>query len=87
MRRWFLARRRMLLRTVALTMFVFGLLMWLYVVAIQITHPAWLAEEFSHLNFPPLNWRLDEVGMLAFAVAAVGFFVWQVEQTRSAGTR
>ena len=85
--RWFLARRRRLLRPVALTMFVFGLLVWVYVVAIQITHPAWLPEEMSHLNFPPLNWRLDEVGMLAFAVAAVGFFVWQVEQTRSAGTR
>ena len=25
----------------------------------------------------PLNWRFDEMGMFAFAVAAVGFFVWQ----------
>jgi hypothetical protein len=27
----------------------------------------------------PFDWRLDEVGMAAFAVAAVGFFVWQIE--------
>lgn len=76
----------MLLHPVALTMFVFGLLVWLYVIAIQITHPDWLPMEFSHLNFPPLNWRLDEVGIIAFAVAAVGFFLWQLEQTRSSGT-
>jgi len=63
-------------------MFVFGVLVWLYVIAIQITHPDWLPEEFSHLNFPPFNWRLDVVGMLAFAVAAVGFFLWQLEKTR-----
>jgi len=80
MRRCVLARRHMLIRPVALTIFVFGLLVWLYVIAIQITHPDWLAEEFSHLNFPPLNWRLDEVGIIAFAVAAVGFFIWQLEQ-------
>jgi hypothetical protein len=71
----------MLLRPVASTMFVFGLLVWLYVIAIQITYPDWVSMPFSHLNFPPFNWRLDEVGMLAFAVAAVGFFVWQLEET------
>lgn len=64
-------------------MFVFGLLVWLYVVALQITHPAWLPEEFSHVNFPPLNWRLDEVGMIAFIIAAVGFFLWQLNETKS----
>jgi len=77
----------MLIRPVAMTMFVFGLLVWLYVIAIQITHPCWVSEQFSHLNFPPLNWQMDEVGILAFAVAAFGFFVWQVEETRSSGTR
>ena len=49
--------------------------------SIQITHPEWLPEEFSHVGFPPFNWRLDEVGMLAFAVAAVGFFLWQLNET------
>jgi hypothetical protein len=80
--RMVLARRDMV-RPLALTMFVFGLLAWLYVVAIQITHPEWLPEAFSHLKFPPFNWRLDTVGMLAFAVAVVGFFLWQLTQVRS----
>lgn len=68
-------------------MFVFGLLVWFYVILVQTTHSTWLPKQFSHLNFPPLNWRVDTVGIIAFAVAAVGFFVWQVEQTRQAGTR
>jgi hypothetical protein len=71
----------MTLRPIALTMFIFGLLVWLYVVAVQITHPEWLPLQFSHLDFPPLNWRLDIVGIIAFAVSAFGFFVWQLEES------
>jgi hypothetical protein len=71
--------KRGLLRVVALTAFVFGLLVWVYVVVIQVTHPEWLVEPFSHVDIFPLNWRLDEVGMMAFAVAAVSFLVWQIE--------
>ncbi len=74
-----MVRNRGLLRAVALTTFVFGLLVWGYVVVIQVTHPEWLYEPFSHVNVFPFNWRLDEVGMMAFAVAAVGFLVWQIE--------
>ena len=69
----------MTLRPFAVTMFVFGLLVWLYVIAIQLAHPSWLSEQFSHVNLPPFNWRTDEVGMIAFAVSAFGFFVWQLE--------
>jgi len=72
-------RNDAVLRAVALTAFVFGLLVWAYVIVIQITHPEWVAARFSHVNVFPFNWRLDEVGMVAFAVAAVGFFVWQME--------
>lgn len=74
-----MVRKRGLLRAVALTVFVFGLLVWVYVVVIQVTHPIWVVEPFSHVNIFPFNWRLDEVGMAAFAVAAVGFLVWQIE--------
>ena len=42
-------------------------------------YPIWVVEPFSHVNIFPFNWRLDEVGMVAFAVAAVGFLVWQIE--------
>jgi hypothetical protein len=68
-----------MLRSVALTAFVFSLLVWVYVVAIQVTHPQWLGERFSHVDIFPFNWRVDDVGMIAFAVAAVGFLVWQIE--------
>ena len=74
-----LIRRHGLLRAVALTAFVFGLLVWVYVVLIQVTHPEWLFEPFSHVDVFPFDWRLDEVGMASFAVAAVGFLVWQIE--------
>jgi hypothetical protein len=70
-------------RAAALTIFVFSLLVWLYVVLIQVTHPEWLPAEFSHHDFPPFNWRLDNVGMIAFALAIVGFFLWQLEETKT----
>lgn len=68
-----------IVRAFALTTFVFSLLVWLYVVIIQITHPEWLPYQFSHLEYSPFNWRVDEVGMIAFALAAIGFFVWQLK--------
>jgi hypothetical protein len=61
-------------------MFLFGLLVWLYVIALQITHPEWLPQPFSHIGFLPFNARLDEVGMVAFAVSAFGFFIWQLDE-------
>jgi len=64
----------------ALTMFVFGLLAWVYVIAVQLTNPEWLPLPFSHHDFPPFNMRLDDLGILSFAVAAFGFFVWQLEK-------
>ncbi|MGD0176619.1 MAG: hypothetical protein ABSC50_07325 [Candidatus Bathyarchaeia archaeon] len=75
-----MARRQITLRPFALTTFVFGLLVWLYTITIQLTHPQWLTEPFSHLQFPPFHWRLDDVGIIAFAVSAFGFFVWQLEK-------
>lgn len=70
-----------LMRPVWLTLFVFGLLVWLYVVVVQLVHPEWMALPISHVDFPPFNWRVDEVGVLAFAVSAFGFFVWQLDKT------
>jgi hypothetical protein len=72
-------RKQSVLRVTALTAFVFSLLVWVYVIVIQITHPEWVTEPLSHVHIFPFDWRLDEVGMAAFAVAAVGFFVWQIE--------
>jgi hypothetical protein len=48
-------------------------------VLIQLIRRDWLSEPFSHVNFFPFDWRLDEVEMTAFAVAAVGFLLWQIQ--------
>jgi hypothetical protein len=64
-------------------MFLFGLLVWLYVVVIQLTRPDWLYEPFSHIQFLPFNLRLDDVGIFAFAISALGFFIWQLEKSNS----
>ena len=72
-------RNRAIGRAVALTAFVFGLLVWVYVVVIQVARPEWLSLPLSHVDIFPFNWRLDEVGMTAFAVAAIGFLLWQIQ--------
>jgi len=72
-------RRHPVTRAAALTVFLFSLLVWVYVVVIQITHPQWLPLPMSHVTFFPFNWRLDEIGMTAFAFAAVAFLIWQIE--------
>ena len=71
---------------IGLTVFVFGLLTWLYVIIAQLMYPAWVTDGalFSHLAFPPFDWRLDDVGMLSFAVSAIGFLVWRIQVKRSA---
>ncbi len=66
------------LKPIWLTMFVFGTLTWFYVVTVQITHPGWLSATLTHYTVPPLNWRVDDVGILSFGIAAFGFFVWSV---------
>jgi len=68
---------------VSQTLFVFGLLLWAYVVAIQITHPEWLHSPLTHYDVPPFNMSLDDVGVLAFALAAIGFLLWRSEVERN----
>jgi fatty acid desaturase len=70
-----------LFEAIGLTIFIFGLLVWGYVVIIQVTHPAWLPMAFSHHAFPPLDWRVDDTGMVGFAVAPVGFLMWYLSRT------
>jgi len=72
-------------RALALTAFVFGLLVWGYVVAMQLVYPDWVTAPFSHVPIFPFNWRLDEVGMVAFAIAAIGFFLWQIQMNIKSG--
>jgi hypothetical protein len=51
------------------------------------TRPEWLPLAFSHIDFPPFNSRLDEVGIIAFAVSAFGFFVWLQDWDTDAGSK
>ena len=59
---------------------MFVLLVWVYVLATQLSHPDWVYEPFSHLDFPPFNLRVDDVGIMAFAVSAFGFFFWRLKK-------
>jgi len=65
-------------------MFVFGLLEWLYVVVVQVTHPEWLAVSLTHYDVAPFNWRVDDVGILSFVISMFGFFLWRLETGRKA---
>lgn len=57
------------------TLFLFGLLAWIYGIVVQITHPEWLPLGLSHL----LPWiRVDTFTILMFILSVVGFFVWRV---------
>jgi hypothetical protein len=73
----------LLLNTLGITVFVFGLLLWGYSVTIQLTHPGWLADTLTHHFFyPPLDWRVDDVGTIGFAIAPFGFFTWIITRSR-----
>jgi hypothetical protein len=72
---------------IGLTMFLFGLLVWLYVIALQFLHPYWVTGPISHLGFPPFNWRVDDVGMISFAVSAIGFLTWRIQRKKSMANR
>jgi polyferredoxin len=69
-------------RALLSTLFVFGLLTWLYVILVQMAHPDWLSEPLSHINAFPFNLRVDLTGMGAFAVSALAFFFLQLTPKR-----
>lgn len=59
----------------ALTLFVFGLLGWLYIAAVALVHPETLPIQLTRLT-PWL--REDTFGILSFAVSFVSFFIWNL---------
>ena len=69
-------------RALLSTLFLFGLLTWLYVIAVQMAHPVWVNGPISHINIFPLNLRVDVTGMVAFVVSAVAFFFLQLTPKR-----
>jgi len=69
-------------RAIFSTLFLFGLLTWLYVIILQMTHPEWVTEPLTHINVFPFNLRVDVTGMVAFVVSALAFFFLQLTPKR-----
>jgi hypothetical protein len=69
-------------RALLSTTFLFGLLIWLYVIAVQLTHPDWMGGILTHINIFPFNLRVDITGMVAFVASAVAFFLLQLKPGR-----
>jgi hypothetical protein len=72
-------------RAILSTLFLFGLLTWVYVVILQMAHPEWLSEPLSHINVFPFNVRVDVTGMAAFVVSVLAFFFLQLTPKREGG--
>lgn len=59
------------------TLFVFGIIIFLYVVGVSYWQPFWLDKQVTHLQegIPWLNWlRNDTMGAIAFLVSGASFF-------------
>lgn len=63
------------LRALFLTLFIFGLLGWIYIVLNSEVHPITLAMPLTHFASWP---REDTFGALSFAVSMISFFVWNL---------
>lgn len=64
-----------IIRALSLTLFVFGLLGWLYIVLNSAIHPWTLAMPLTHfLPFP----REDTAGIISFFVSLIAFYIYNL---------
>ena len=64
-----------LIKSASLTVFVFGLLGWIYIALIALIHPETLTIQLTHLT----PWiREDTFGMLSFTVSFFSFFIYNL---------
>jgi len=75
------------LSALGMIVFIFGILLWAYSILIQVTHPEWLPSTLTHHDFPPLNWRVDDMGIFGFAIAPFGLFAWILSSLLSKPSR
>jgi len=68
-----------IIKAVSMTLFVFGLLGWLYIVLSATVHPETLSWPLTHLASWP---REDTFGTVSFAVSFVSFFIWNLVKDR-----
>jgi len=64
-----------LIKAMSFTLFVFGLLGWLYIAAVALVHPETLTIQLTHFTPWP---REDTFGAVSFAVSFVSFFIWNL---------
>lgn len=64
-----------LVKSSSLTLFVFGVLGWMYVAASAMFHPHTLSWQLTH--FAPWP-REDTFGIVCFGVAIASFFIWNL---------
>jgi hypothetical protein len=63
--------------------FLFGLLAWIYGVAVQFVYPEWLSASLSH-HTPWI--RVDTFTMICFVVSAIGFIMWRLAKEIASST-
>jgi hypothetical protein len=68
-----------LIESLSLTLFVFGLLGWLYIAGAALVHPSTLTLPLSHLT---QFIREDTFGIICFAVSFISFFIWNLVRKR-----
>jgi hypothetical protein len=66
-------------RSLFLSLFLFGLLGWIYIVFNSEIHPQTLPLPLTHFASWP---REDTFGAVCFAVSFVSFFVWNILQEK-----
>jgi len=64
-----------IVQAASFTLFIFGLLGWLYIAVISFVHPETLTIQLTHLAPWP---REDTFGIVSFAVSFVSFFIWNL---------
>lgn len=62
-----------LIKVISKTGFIFGLLVWFYVIALQIAHPSSVTWTFTRW----LRVRNDYVAEFSFVVSLISFIAWQ----------
>ena len=66
---------RKIVKAASFTLFVFGLLGWLYIVLSATFHPETLSWQLTH--FAPWP-REDTFGAASFTVSFISFFIWNI---------
>ena len=64
-----------IVKAASFTLFIFGLLGWLYIVANSLVHPETLTIQLTH--FAPWP-REDTFGIVSFAISFIFFFIWNL---------